>query len=217
MSSCSICREGNPDPRGRYLSMDEYGTTSLALEPPVQPEGQGETTKRCPRCGMELFSDMDVCYGCLFDFSRAGSSGPDLPPQDDLDEPRGWDEGMPPFELEENGRTLELSGMPLGARTSGIPSVWVRGSELEVVVPIPEDGLNVGRLPSNDVVLHSAAASRRHLRVSLVSGGAVAEDQGSTNPAMLRGRAVDDLARMQVGDTLDVCGTLLTLVGPVPS
>ena len=197
--------------------MDEYGTASLTPNQPVPLEDQGATIKRCPRCGMELFSDMGVCYGCLFDFSRAGSPGPGLPPQDDLDEPRGWDEGIPPFELEEDGRTLELSGMPLGARTSGVPSVWVRGSELEVVVPIPKDGLNVGRLPSNDVVLHSAAASRRHLRVSLVSGGAVVEDQGSTNPAMLRGRAVDDLARMQVGDTLDVCGTLFTLVGPVPS
>ena len=27
-------------------------------------------TKICPRCGEELFSDMDVCYGCLYDFTR---------------------------------------------------------------------------------------------------------------------------------------------------
>lgn len=26
-------------------------------------------TKACPRCGAKLFEDMDVCYGCLFDFS----------------------------------------------------------------------------------------------------------------------------------------------------
>ena len=32
------------------------------------PEGYGE--KRCPRCGEVLFDDMDVCYGCLYDFGR---------------------------------------------------------------------------------------------------------------------------------------------------
>lgn len=26
--------------------------------------------KTCPRCGEMLFSDMDVCYGCLYDFSK---------------------------------------------------------------------------------------------------------------------------------------------------
>ena len=29
-----------------------------------------EATKVCPRCGARLFADMDVCYGCLYDFSR---------------------------------------------------------------------------------------------------------------------------------------------------
>ena len=27
-------------------------------------------SKRCPRCGELLFDDMDVCYGCLYDFTR---------------------------------------------------------------------------------------------------------------------------------------------------
>ena len=27
-------------------------------------------TKICPRCGQILFTDMDVCYGCLYDFTR---------------------------------------------------------------------------------------------------------------------------------------------------
>lgn len=29
-----------------------------------------EAVKVCPRCGEMLFSDMDVCYGCLYDFTR---------------------------------------------------------------------------------------------------------------------------------------------------
>lgn len=34
-------------------------------------------TKLCPRCGAELYEDMAVCYGCLYDFSRdAASSRP---------------------------------------------------------------------------------------------------------------------------------------------
>ena len=27
-------------------------------------------TKMCPRCGAELYADMSVCYGCLYDFTR---------------------------------------------------------------------------------------------------------------------------------------------------
>lgn len=32
--------------------------------------GEEPQTKACPRCGELLFADMDVCYGCLYDFSR---------------------------------------------------------------------------------------------------------------------------------------------------
>ena len=27
-------------------------------------------SKRCPRCGETLYDDMDICYGCLYDFGR---------------------------------------------------------------------------------------------------------------------------------------------------
>lgn len=30
----------------------------------------GGGLKTCPRCGAKLFADMDVCYGCLYDFTR---------------------------------------------------------------------------------------------------------------------------------------------------
>lgn len=32
----------------------------------------GGGLKTCPRCGAKLFADMDVCYGCLYDFARGG-------------------------------------------------------------------------------------------------------------------------------------------------
>lgn len=34
----------------------------------VGTEGGGGL-KTCPRCGAKLFADMDVCYGCLYDFT----------------------------------------------------------------------------------------------------------------------------------------------------
>lgn len=73
----------------------------------VAERSQAEQTKVCPRCGMELFADMDVCYGCLYDFTREraspgmdegallGSSGGE--PWGDIDEPDVRAEGADPL------------------------------------------------------------------------------------------------------------------------
>lgn len=37
----------------------------------AQGGDEGFETKTCPRCGEVLFADMDVCYGCLYDFYQA--------------------------------------------------------------------------------------------------------------------------------------------------
>lgn len=34
-------------------------------------ECEARTLRTCPRCGAKLFEDMDVCYGCLYDFNQA--------------------------------------------------------------------------------------------------------------------------------------------------
>lgn len=44
--------------------------------------------KVCPRCGARLFADMDVCFGCLYDFTRPRSAAPTLPEGD-----AAWDMG----------------------------------------------------------------------------------------------------------------------------
>lgn len=48
-------------------------TRRTAGPTPLQDAGgranHGSETKVCPRCGATLFSDMDVCYGCLYDFT----------------------------------------------------------------------------------------------------------------------------------------------------
>lgn len=36
---------------------------------------EGDGLKTCPRCGAQLFADMDVCYGCLYDFSKHAPQG----------------------------------------------------------------------------------------------------------------------------------------------
>jgi len=61
-------------------------------------------TRVCPRCGEMLFADMDVCYGCLYDFTR--EEGPVLGapqlPDPALSRDGGWDLGLPPAEYEWN-------------------------------------------------------------------------------------------------------------------
>ncbi len=48
-------------------------------------------TKVCPSCHSTLFADMDVCYGCLYDFNRV-SQAPVLVCPEQLDAPH---EGAP--------------------------------------------------------------------------------------------------------------------------
>ena len=159
------------------------------------------TTKTCPRCGAELFSDMDICYDCLYDFTRLrpqGGEGLRLDEQDELTHERGtWDEGMESMENAVSAdTTMDISLDSYGVRVPDLPSLRVRCSDMDVTLPIGEDGLTVGRAPDCDLVLHSAAVSRRHLFIETKQGMVCVKDLGSTN------------------HTVDVCGTLLTLVGP---
>ncbi|WP_293835541.1 hypothetical protein [uncultured Parolsenella sp.] len=59
-------------------------------------DGAG-ATKTCPRCGAVLFSDMNRCYGCLYDFPEqdpeVGLMTPDEP-WGDVDEPWGSLDGL---------------------------------------------------------------------------------------------------------------------------
>ena len=49
--------------------------------------GSDYAKKTCPRCGEELFADMQVCYGCLYDFTRSDNGPSEI--ADALDEPEG--------------------------------------------------------------------------------------------------------------------------------
>ena len=85
--------------------------------------------KVCPRCGEELFADMHVCYGCLYEFppgrdvpapaspavpkteETASAAEEPLLPELVEDEPFLWDAGLPPAESGWEDDTLDLSGV----------------------------------------------------------------------------------------------------------
>lgn len=83
-------------------------------------------TKTCPRCGAVLFSDMNRCYGCLYDFPEQGPKANPMTldePWENVDEPWGsldglWAEGEAtggetPQSVDKRDAALEESvGMP---------------------------------------------------------------------------------------------------------
>lgn len=106
---------GTSEGRGRGSTVGRSGAN----------DGAG-TTKTCPRCGAVLFSDMNRCYGCLYDFpeqdSEVGLMTPDEP-WEDVDEPWGsldglWAEGeaavggVSPSADKRDAAFEEFTGMP---------------------------------------------------------------------------------------------------------
>lgn len=162
--------------------------------------GEGHRTKRCPRCGQVLFADMDVCYGCLYNFSKHEDEAPlgYVVPDD-------WDAGMPPYELTDD-TSLEASG-----GLNCLYGLRIRDASLEVVVPLLPSGITIGRADGCDVMLRSPSVSRQHVRLESQGGAVIVTDLGSTNHALLDGVEVTENTKMGIGSTLDVCGVLLTL------
>ena len=183
--------------------MDKVGTAVLA-----DAGEQDVRTKICPQCGQELFEEMDVCYGCRYDFTRDGNAWmptlPDLPPLEE-------DEVPVVQSKKEDGPAANRGIEWTGHGWTGL-GIFVQTGDVDLTVPRPSDGLMVGRIPTSDIVLHSRAVSREHAFIVPTGGGAIVRDQGATNPVILKGREVTDSKRMELGDTLNICGALLTLV-----
>ncbi len=201
-------------------------------------------TKVCPRCGEELFADMRVCYGCLYEFppardvtapassvvpkteeSASAAEEPALPGLVE-DEPFLWDAGLPPAESGWEDDTLDLSGVGNEAIAMAASSpetqpssrevlCWVRTPSMEVRLPIPNEGLVIGRDQTCDVVLRSRAVSRSHVRILPVQDGEEGMrviDLGATNPAMFSGREVRGEVLVPLGWTVSICGAFATPV-----
>lgn len=155
--------------------------------------------KTCPRCGSELYADMNVCYGCLYDFTRGEGRGKPPLPEPASDERRGLE--------------TAVLGTVTTDETSEV-GVRLMTSSVDVWVAAPRRGLSFGRDPASDVVLHSPAVSRHHLRLVPTSDGMEVTDLDATNPARYRGRDVRGSVIVPYGDSVDLCGCVLTMTGP---
>lgn len=142
--------------------------------------------KTCPQCGQELFSDMDTCFECLFEFSSYDDKVPD--DAYDLD-------ALP------DDATAALALEP----TYGAVGLRVCTASVDVVVPVAHKGLAIGRGSSCDVVLHNPAVSRNHARVEPLGDGVLLCDLGSRNPATVDGGKVKESVHLGVGETFHIC------------
>jgi DNA-binding NtrC family response regulator len=81
-----------------------------------------------------------------------------------------------------------LTGVrPLQAVVAGQPRLRVRDRGRERIASLPDDGLTVGSMPGNGLVLDDPFVSARHLRIERHDGRWQLVDAGSTNGTLLGG------------------------------
>lgn len=222
--------------RAHELAVQAMEAAATGAPPDSLGNGVLYQTKRCPVCDEELFADMDVCYGCLYDFSREPRPivMDDVPPFDppyttyfparahggaDDCADDGWvyNDTIP----NDIAATAAYKTLAQSTSTHASPGVAVAHDDMHYV-RVHNDGidvtvcfsdeLSIGRLELNDVVLHSKAVSRTHSCFRADHGQVYIEDRGATNPARLRGRAISAPVAVHRGDHVDVCGTIFTLI-----
>ena len=154
--------------------------------------------------------------GCLYDFSREGTRRVPLLPDPVLD---GGMEVVESEDLEEEPTLVDDDGASVFGGITRVAhepkqglALFIQTGDVDLTVPVPSQGLMVGRLATNDIVLHSRAVSKRHVFVIPCGWTLLVQDQGATNPAILKGQEVTGGQTMCLGDTLNICGSLLTLV-----
>lgn len=142
--------------------------------------------KTCPRCGQELFADMDTCFECLFEFSSHDDKVPD-----DV------------YDLSASSDDATIA--PVVEPAYGAVGLRVCTASVDVVVPVGRKGLAIGRGSSCDVVLHNPAVSRNHAHVEPLGDGVLLRDLGSRNPAVVDGEKVKKSVHLSVGETFHIC------------
>ena len=161
-------------------------------------------TKVCPQCGQELFADMMTCYGCLHSFEEPHTPAHSMPPVlaeavDDLDD------------IEDNERA-DARDDDDGSLFSTPLMLRVSTGDAQATIPVPQEGLSIGRDVMCDIVLKSRAVSKRHARVVPLSSGVIVENLGATNPASYKGREIRETAVVKCGESFEICGSTLTVV-----
>lgn len=224
--------------QARGGSWQRGGTKYVFAGTQVADEPVG--TKICPRCGEVLFADMDVCYGCLYDFSKdVSNKGQQAEaaqraqvthdPLESIDIDEIDDETDEDVEEEEFAPRhrkkapsaddtivesfAQVEDEP--AKAESMPEaglyVLVQSPTMDVRLPLGAAGLSVGRGEQNDIVLHSRSVSRNHLSLVPLDNHVLARDCGATNPATVAGRPIEATERLDVGDVISVCGTRLVV------
>jgi ABC-type multidrug transport system ATPase subunit/ABC-type multidrug transport system permease subunit len=96
---------------------------------------------------------------------------------------------------------------PPDARREGAPAVVLHHGRR---IPVTGSGVQIGRLPDNDVAIPSSAVSRHHARITPVAGGHWIVDLSSRNGTQLNGERFRGESRwLANGDTVLVGGEAL--------
>lgn len=111
-------------------------------------------------------------------------------------------------EVDEADETRDLTAISESI-SYGLHLNW-RG--LEVTIPIPAQGLTLGRASSCDVVLRSAAISRRHVQIVVEDGMVLVADLGSVNQALLDDKPIEVCEPWLPGSVLNLCGAQFSLI-----
>ncbi|MDR2105945.1 MAG: FHA domain-containing protein [Coriobacteriales bacterium] len=185
--------------------------------------------KTCPHCASTAFEDMTVCYGCLQPFDVAASLSTILPapgigvvssrplgginPTTSVALPLpvaiGGDEEE--FSVEEPSGVVSPSAVkPVSIR------FHVTVSDLfgyDVYLSREEGAqLTIGCARDNNIVLPHIESRRHVLRLYYAQGFVWAEDQGSTQQALVEGVPLAGARRMKRGTALEVGKARIELI-----
>lgn len=133
--------------------------------------------KTCPICGSPVFSDMDVCYSCLFEWEAAVEP-----------EPSGFGPAI--------SRDI--------AAIEDLPLLRVRTPYADFDAPVPDEGLTIGRSPSNGIAIHSRTVEREHARIVPGPEGLAVELIDPFARAWLDGTPIEGRSALAEGQILDI-------------
>ncbi len=90
------------------------------------------------------------------------------------------------------------------SRARAILEVYDVDGNLVGIVPIPDQGLSIGRGADQELRLDDRTVSRRHARIDEVDGRWWLDDAGSLNDTLLNGELVRGRAPLADGDRLTI-------------
>src|SRR5262252_3125112 len=101
-----------------------------------------------------------------------------------------------------------LLGEPAPAEEVGHYLVPISAGEGKRI-QIGETAVTIGRSPDQTLVILDTSVSRRHARISIVSGEVLAEDLGSTNGTFVNGVRLNAPCKVDHGSAIKVGDQLL--------